>query len=134
MEFLLPACALYLLVVIAALMSSHPLILTPLSVLIFMTGWAVPILGFSKANNVKLTLVIFPDGRVQLESIRGCLNAGILDDQQWCTRHLAVLRMTDGDTSRNLVILSIQQADAGDFRRLNMWLRQGLCSRSLVNR
>ncbi len=131
-DFFLPVCAIYLLVVIAALMSSQPVLITALAILTFALGWFAPILSFSKANNVELTLVIFADGRVQLESIQGRLNAGILDGQQWCTRHLAVLRISDGDTSRNLLVLSSQQQDTGDFRRLNMWLRQELCINASV--
>jgi hypothetical protein len=119
---------LYVLVVIAALISPHPVVLAVLSVSVFTAGWVAPILGFYKTNKVKLTSVICADGRVQLESVRGCLDAGTLDGQQWCTRHLAVLRTANGDTQGTLVILSFQQQDAGDFRRLNVWLRQDLCS------
>ncbi len=129
-DLFLPVGLLYLLVVSAALISPHPVILTVLSVAAFTAGWLGPILGFNKTNNEKLTSVIFADGRVRLESVRGCLDAGILNGQQWCTRHLAVLRIANGDTRGNLVIMSFQQQDAGDFRRLSVWLRQDLCGNS----
>lgn len=129
-DFFLPVALLYLLVVFAALLSPHPIVLTILSVAAFTAGWLGPILGFYKTNNEELTSVIFADGRVRLESVRGCLDAGILNGQQWCTRHLAVLRIANGDTKGNLVIMSFQQQDAGDFRRLSVWLRQDLCGNS----
>jgi len=129
-DFSLPVGLLHLLVVFAALISPHPVVLTVLSVAVFTTGWLGPILGFTKTNNEKLTSVIFADGQVRLESVRGCLDAGILNGQQWCTRHLAVLRIANGDTKGNLVIMSFQQQDAGEFRRLSVWLRQDLWGNS----
>jgi len=129
-DFSLPVGLLYILVVFAALISPHPVVLTVLSVAVLTTGWLEPILGFNKTNNEKLTSVIFADGRVRLESVRGRSDAGILYGQQWCTRHLAVLRIANGDTKDNLVIMSFQQQDAGDFRRLSVWLRQDLCGNS----
>jgi len=126
MDFFFPVCLLYLLVVIAALLSPQPVVLTVLAVAVFTAGRLASILGFYKTNNEKLTSVIFADGRVRLESGRGCLDAGILDGQQWCTRHLAVLRIANGNTRGNLLIMSFQQRDASDFRRLSVWLRQNL--------
>ncbi|HEY5774848.1 MAG TPA: hypothetical protein VIS57_02080, partial [Xanthomonadales bacterium] len=65
------------------------------------------------------------------------ISEGVLDGQQWCTRQFAVLRITTGGTTRKLIILSARQREAGDFRRLSMWLRQGLCdnteSKQLLN-
>jgi hypothetical protein len=130
-DFFLPVGLLYLLVVFAALVSPHPVVLTVLSVVVFTAAWLGPILGFNKTNSEKLTSVIFADGRVRLESVHGCSDAGILNGQQWCTRHLAVLRIANGDTKGNLVIMSFQQQAAGDFRRLSVWLRQDLCGTGL---
>jgi len=126
MDFFLPLCLLQLLVVFAALLSPYPVLLALLAIVSFGAGWAVHILDLAKINNVKLTSVIFADGRVQLESNGERISAGILDGQQWCTSRLAVLRITDGDMTRKLVILSARQREAGDFRRLNVWLRHGL--------
>jgi len=128
-DFFLPVGVLYLLVFLAVLISPYPVMLSALSVAVFAAAWPFPILDFSKANNkVKLTLVIFPDGRVHLESGEMRSIAGYLDGQQWSTRHLAVLRINDGGRCRNLLILSRQQHDANAFRRLSVWLRQDLCN------
>lgn len=127
-ELFLPLSILYLLVFAAALMSSHPALLACLGVMSFAAGWLFNILDFSKANNhVHLTSVIFPDGRVKLESGRERLSAGFLSVRQWCTSQFAVLQISDGESVSRLLILSAQQREKSDFRRLNMWLRQGLC-------
>lgn len=124
-----PVSAACLVVLIAALSSLLPGLFIAAAASVFALGWFVFILDFSKSNNnVELTSVIFPDGRVQLESGGKRLIAGVLDGQQWCTRHLAVLRVNDGDRRRNLVVLSGQHQDANEFRRLNVWLRLDLCN------
>jgi hypothetical protein len=133
-DFFLPVCLLQLLVVFAALLSSYPVLLALLAIVSFGAGWAVHISGLAKTNTVKLTLVIFADGRVQLESSGERISAGVLDGQQWCTHQLAVLRITDGETTRKLPVLSARQREAGDFRRLNMWLRHGLCDKAGATR
>ena len=125
-DFLLPVSLLNLLLVIAALISPYPVVLT-LAVIVFAgIGWRVSILELSKSNKVKLTLVIFPDGRVRLESDQADTIEGFLDGQQWSTSWLAVLRVVDGDSIRKLLIRSDHQQSKDDFRRLNMWLRQDL--------
>ena len=125
-DFVLPVGLLNLLLVIAALISPYPVVLT-LAVIVFASiGWRASILEFSKSNNVKLTLVIFPDGRVRLESDQVDTIEGFLDGQQWSTSWFAVLRVVDGDRVRKLLIRSSHQQAKDDFRRLNMWLRQGL--------
>ena len=125
-DFVLPVGLLNLLLVIAALISPYPVVLT-LAVIAFAgMGWRASILEFSKSNNVKLTLVIFPDGRVRLESDQVDTIEGFLDGQQWSTSWFAVLRVVDGDRVRKLLIRSSHQQAKDDFRRLNMWLRQGL--------
>jgi len=125
-DFLLPVSLLNLLLVIAALTSPYPVVLT-LAVIVFAgIGWRASILELSKSNKVKLTLVIFPDGRVRLESDQADTIEGFLEGQQWSTSWLAVLRIVDGDSIRKLLIRSDHQQSKDDFRRLNMWLRQGL--------
>ncbi len=125
-DLLVPVCVLHLLVVFAALLSPHPVVLTVLAVLIFGAGWVADTLKKSKPNNIELISVIFPDGRVRLESAQADTIEGVLEGQQWCTRWLAVLRVNIDDTTRKLVIQPSQQRQADDFRRLNMWLRQNL--------
>ena len=111
----------------AALFSPYPVLLTWLVMVLSGAGWLAYTLKFSKINNVELILVIFADGRVRLESNRGESFEGFLDGQQWCNHSLAVLRIFNGETTRSLVICSAKQQGADNFRRLNMWLRQGLC-------
>jgi len=123
-DFVLPVGLLNLLLVIAALISPYPVVLT-LAVIVFSgIGWRASILEFSKSNNVKLTLVIFPDGRVRLESDQVDIIEGFLDCRQWSTNWFAILRVVDGDKVRKLLIRSSHQQSKDDFRRLNMWLRQ----------
>jgi hypothetical protein len=49
---------------------------------------------------------------------------GFLDGQQWSTGRMAVLRIVVAGSVRKLLILSSKQRRTGDFRRLNIWLRQ----------
>jgi hypothetical protein len=133
-DFFLPICALYLLVIVAALISPYPILLGLLAFLSFLAGWGKHILKLPKANNVKLTSVIFPDGRVQLESGQERVLAGFLNGQQWCTRHFAILQISDGNSIKKLFILSAQQRQNRDFRRLNMWLRLDMCDNMSTRR
>jgi len=127
-DWILPVCVLNCLLVSAALLSSHPVFLTLGAILIIGARWITRTLKYSKTNNVKLTSVIFPDGQVRLESDGEGQLAGYLDGQQWYTRWFAVLRFSEGNKARTLIIRSSQQQGADDFRRLNVWLRQDLFS------
>ena len=120
------------LLVPAALLSPYPLVLTLGAILFIGAGWIARTLITSKTNHEELTSVIFPDGKVRLESNREEKFAGLIDGQQWCTRWFAILRFSDGRRSRNMIIRSSQQQGLGDFRRLNMWLRQDLFSNTRV--
>lgn len=126
-DFVLFYATLNVLVVVAALLSPYPVLLALTVILLSAAGWLAYILQISKTNNVKLISVIFADGRVRLESNREETIEGFLDGQQWCIQGLAVLQIASGETTRRLIIRSRQQKGADDFRRLNMWLRQGLC-------
>lgn len=124
-DFFPAVCLLYVLTVVAALLSPHPILLIFLATVVFGISWVLPILGFSKSNQLKLTSVIFPDGRVQLECDRQDKIEGFLVGQQWCTRWLAIIRFTDEGKKRKLLIRAACQHNPDDFRRLHMWLRQG---------
>ena len=127
-DFVIPVGLLMLLALLSALLSPHPVLMIVFTVLILCAGWSIFTSGFSKVDEAKLTLIIFAEGQVDLESSQKDTIEGILDGQQWCTRQVAVLRVTDGDSLRRLVILSAQQQNADDCRRLNMWLRQDFCN------
>jgi len=125
-DFILPIGFLFVLTVVSAILSPQAVLLTIL-VLLFGAGWFVYILDFAKVNDVKFILVIFPDGRVRLESDQESEIVGNLSGQQWCTRHVAVLRYTTQGKHQYLVVLSTQQ-NTDEFRRLKVWLRQDFCS------
>lgn len=125
-DMLIPISVLQFLVVFAALVSPNPAALTILAILMTGAWWVADTLKKPKTNKLELILVIFPDGRVRLESAQSSIIEGFLDGQQWCTRWLAVLRVTHDDMTRKLVIQPAQQRRADDFRRLTMWLRQDL--------
>lgn len=85
--------------------------------------WIADKSGFFKLNDSKLTLIIFPGGRVRLESTDNIIE-GYLGSKQWCTSHIAIIQVIDGSKSRNLMVLSALQENKKDFRRFNMWIRQ----------
>ena len=129
-DFDLAVCMLYLLVILAALLSPFPVLLTVVASLLFGAERTVHTLLFTKTNNEELISVIFPDGRVRLESDREETIEVFLDGQQWCTRWLTVLRVTEGDTTHKLAIRSAQQQGTDDYRRLKMRLRNDLCTKT----
>jgi len=128
-NFFPPVFALYALALVAAIVGDLPAWSVALVASVVVAAWVIHILDFSKSNNtVELTSVIFSDGKIQLESGQGRVFVGILNGQQWCTRHLAVLRTMNRDSRRNLVILPGQQQGADEYRRLMVWVRQDLCN------
>ena len=125
--FIVPIGILFVLTVISALLSPQPFLLTILVLLLFGVGWFIYILDFHKVNDVKLILVIFPDGRVRLESDQEPEIVGFLSGQQWYTHGIAILRVTIRGKQQYLAVLSAHQK-ADEFRRLKVWLRQDFCS------
>lgn len=127
-DFVVPLGIFSSLVLLSAALSPQPLLLTFLAILFLVAGWCVFTLEIHKVSAGELTSVIFPDGRVTLQS--KCRNTigGLLVGRQWSTHRLAVLHISTDGVSRNLLILAAQQQGADDFRRLNMWLRQDFCS------
>ena len=125
-DFAIAACLCSLLILLAALLSPQPVLMSILVILVCVAGWGAYILYFSKVNSGKLTLVVFSDGQIRLESKRKDPVGGVLKGQQWCTYQFAILRVSVGDKARSLLVLSAQQRQKDDFRRLNMWLRQGV--------
>ena len=123
-DWIIPIRLLAFLVVLSAILSSQPLVLIIFASVFFGMGWTLHTLDFYNIYDTKLTLVIFPDGRVNLISAYGDSVEGVLGDQQWCTRKAAVLQVIIENKTRKLVILSAQQHKADEFRRLNMCLRQ----------
>jgi len=129
-DFDLAVFMLLLLAIVAGLLSPYPASLTLFASLLFGAERTAQILIFSKTNNVKLISIMFPGGRVGLESDREETIEGFLVGQQWCTRWLAVLRVSYGDSTRKLVIRAAQQQGMDDYRRMKMWLRNDLCTQT----
>jgi hypothetical protein len=117
---------LFVLSLVSALLSPQPVLLTIFVLLIFGVGWLTDILYISNINDVKLILVIFPDGRARLEADQELKSEGILSGQQWCTRRVAILQYIAHGKRHHLVLLSTQQS-VDEFRRLKVWLRQDFC-------
>ena len=114
------------LTILSALLSPSPISLLVIVLLIFLAMWSGSTLGFFKVNNVNLISVIFPEGKVRLDCGSKGIIEGVLDGGQWCTRHIAVLRITSKRARvQNLVVLSKQQDSEDEFRRLHTWLRLG---------
>ena len=128
-DFLVPAVARSGLILMSAVVSTQPLILTLLVLALTGTGWVLYTLGFSKVTDVNLTSVIFPDGSVKLESNGQGKIEGVINGQQWCSSQFAVLRYITGGKRHSMVLLSAHQ-NADDYRRLLVWLRQDLLLKS----
>jgi hypothetical protein len=128
-DFAGPAYLLLLLLLFSAMLSPYPLFLIVTGLLVALVMWKQNIFGFSKVNATELTLIIFADGWVRLESKYGEGLDGFLSDQQWATQSVAILRFEHGRGSRKLVVLSRQQS-ANDFRCLSVKLRQNFYDRT----
>jgi hypothetical protein len=127
MDLLPFVLALYVLAFTGVIVNPMPVSSVAAVAVVSVAAWIGYILDFSKSNNnVELTSVIFPDGKIQLESGQGRVFVGVLNGQHWCISHLAVLRIIDRKRIRNLVILRGQGRNADEFRRLRVWLRQDL--------
>jgi hypothetical protein len=123
-DFNRPVCLLFLLVMLSAGISPQPLLLLFLAVLFFGGVWVAHTLAYFNKNDTASIAVIFPDGIVKLKLKCGDSLEGFLDGQQWSTGRMAVLRIVVAGSVRKLLILSSKQRRTGDFRRLNIWLRQ----------
>ena len=124
-DFLIPALVISALVLISALFSPQPLLMTFFTVILLGAGWFYSVLGFSELTDLNLTSVIFPNGIVKLESDGKFIQEGNLSGQQWCNSQFAVLRVASGSKCHKLVLFSACQ-NTGDYRRLMVWLRQDL--------
>ena len=129
-DFAGPARLLLLLVLLSALLSPYPFLLIIAGLIVPLVMWKLNILGFSKVNDTELTLIIFPDGLLRLESTDGERLDGFLDSQQWATQSIAILRFEHVTGNRLLVVFSRQQQKAEDFRRLTVMLRQSFYDRT----
>jgi hypothetical protein len=129
-DFAGPARLLLLLVLLSALLSPFPFLLIIAGLIVPLVMWKLNILGFSKVNDTELTLIIFPDGLLRLESTDGERLDGFLDSQQWATQSFAILRFEQETGNRLLVVFSRQQQKTEDFRRLTVMLRQSFYDRT----
>jgi len=121
----MPVRMLFLLALLSALLGPQPVISTAVVIVVAGVGWIIRILCISNVTEVELYLVLFADGRVSLGSNGEDAVEGFLAGQQWCTQRVAVLRVAIAGKVQNLLVLSRQQG-AEEYRRLNVWLRQGV--------
>jgi hypothetical protein len=128
-DFLVPALLISVLILISAIISPQPLLMTLFVTLLLGVGWYLFTLSFSQMTGEQLTSIIFPDGSVTLESTGNIKIEGVVDGQQWCTSKFAVLKIVTTSKHQRLVVLAMQQ-NAGDYRRLMVWLRQDLLLKS----
>ena len=124
-DILLPALLVSVLILISAIISPQPLLMSLFVTLLLAVWWYLFNLNFSEITGQQLTTVIFPDGSVKLESDGDIKIEGVLSGQQWCISQFAVLNIITTGKHQRLVILARQQ-NAGDYRRLMVWLRQDL--------
>ena len=126
-DFAIPMGILFVLTIIAALLSPQPEMLTILVCLLFGAEFFSYILDFTKVNDVKFISVVFPDGRVRVEPDQEPDIVGFLSGQQWCTHHFAVLQYSVRGKQQYLLVLSAQQ-NVDEFRRLEVCLGEDFCS------
>ncbi len=116
----------FVLALIAAALSPRPLWLIPVIIAVYFTAWIVEII-FPGQARPSPTLEILPDGRIRFLSENNIVGQGELGSHHWCTQQLAVINVIiDGDVKRYAVIAS--HKNAGDFRRLRLWIRHGICN------
>jgi hypothetical protein len=113
----------FLLILLTMAAEPRPLMLTLLMAILSGAGFLVYILGIYKVDDVNLITIIFPGGRVQLESAGKTKIEGFLSGGQWNTSHVTVLRYQTGGKHQQIVLLSAHQ-HADDYRRLQVWFRQ----------
>jgi len=124
---------LFVLCLLSAALSPQPLILILLTFIFFGAGRLIFILDFFKVHDGQLTLIMYPDGQVRLNSNCKTICEGFLDGRQWCTQLLAVLHIETGGMTQKLLILSVNQQTTDDFQRLTVWLRQNYCCDTRIN-
>lgn len=126
-DFTIPIVILFVLIIISAMLSPQPVLLTIFATVVIGAGRYVRVFYIRKVNDIYTKLIIFPDARVGLVSDHKPEKEGVLCGQQWCIHRLAFLRCTVSGKKQTLILRSVQQ-NKGDFRRLKVWLRQDYCS------
>jgi len=133
-EDLLPMTGIvFVLLIVAALLSPSPVWATLSVFLLIGVPGFVFTLKKSYVGELKLTSIIFPDGRLRLISGSEVIIDGYLGDQHWCTRHAAVLSYIEGGKRQFMVLIAALQ-NADDYRRLSVWLRQDFCRNTIEKR
>lgn len=111
---------------LAALLSPRPGTMSTLVIAICGAWWGLHGMDDSRVGAGNSRLVVFSNGQIRLESACKDAIGGALEGQQWCTRHIAFLRVAVQGRARHLLVLAYQQQHADDYRCLLMWLRQGI--------
>lgn len=130
-DYLIAMMIAYLLVVIAALLSSNAVLLISVNSFCFICSYHY----YQRLNNrAEATSRVFRmniDGNMLLEQrpvgvsadVPADIIAGSLSGSQWCSRYMAILRYKTAGRIGHLVILKSWQRPE-QFRQLSVWLRQ----------
>ena len=121
--FFAPLIVIVLMAVASVVLSSQPVLLTLISLVILGTGWSSVILYFSKLNDLELISVNVPDGQIQIKSHTESKIEGFLGGVQWCTSHIAVLRYKSEEGRLHYLVILPGQQLSNNYRRLKVWLR-----------
>jgi hypothetical protein len=126
-DFVLPAIFLSVLVIVVALSSSQPLPMTLLVGVFLGATWYQLMSVESDIPALKLISIIFRDGtlKLKLKSDEQPVLEGIISGQQWVSPWVSVLRFISSGKHHSLLVFSAQQ-NADQYRRLVVWLKQGL--------
>jgi len=112
--------------VVVAALGPRPAWLVPLAVTVAALAWCVRS-GWSAVSGSSMTLTLLPDGNVSLLQGKTVVRQGSLGTRHWCTQALTVLSTTLNGRVVPCVILARQQK-TGDYRRLQVWVRQRICN------
>ena len=112
----------FVLMLLAAAISSQPLILLTLSICFLFVALRYPAMILAKTPLESSTLQVTRNGQVNFKTSESDPDSGELCGSQWCTRHLAILRFRSGNAVRHLVLIAARQSPES-FRQLSVWLR-----------
>lgn len=118
---LLMSCVLGLLLV-AALISSMPLLQLIFTCVLLAASLQLPAILFSSIPAERRAISLARGGKLSIESNQGGLADGVLSGTQWCSRYLAVLGYRSDNVVHHVVLIAARQSP-DSFRQLCVWLR-----------
>lgn len=112
----------FVLMLLAGLISSHPLILLTFNTCFLLAALQIPSMVFANTPLENCTVHVTRDGQLSFTPSHSRPDTGELKGSQWCTRHMAILRYRSGNAVRHLVLIAARQSPES-FRQLSVWLR-----------